>query len=88
MGLSRRDRLGAVLDDNRLVTSAELFIVTILQAFDAQGLPAIFFLFPFGWIPLWQGNHSSYQRTNTDSRNIETPNDATMVAIAANFGIR
>jgi membrane protease YdiL (CAAX protease family) len=53
MSLSRRDRGGAVLYDNRLVTSAELFIVTIFQALDALGFPAIFFLFPFGWISLW-----------------------------------
>ncbi len=53
MILSRRDRISAVLYDNRLVTSAELFIVTILQALDALGFPAIFFLFPFSWISLW-----------------------------------
>ena len=53
MSLSRRDRIGAVLYDNRLVTSAELFIVTIFQALDSLGFPAIFFLFPFSWISLW-----------------------------------
>jgi membrane protease YdiL (CAAX protease family) len=53
MSLSRRDRISAVLYDNRLVTSAELFIATILQALDALGFPAIFFLFPFSWISLW-----------------------------------
>lgn len=53
MILSRRDRISAVLSDNRLVTSAELFIVSIFQALDAIGLPAIFFLFPFSWISLW-----------------------------------
>jgi hypothetical protein len=53
MSLSRRDRIGAVPYDNRLVTSAELFIVTIFQALDALGFPAIFFLFPFSWISLW-----------------------------------
>jgi membrane protease YdiL (CAAX protease family) len=52
MTLSRRDRISAVLYDNRLVTSAELFIVTIFQALDALGFPAIFFLFPFSWISL------------------------------------
>ena len=50
---SRRDRISAVLSDNRLVTSAELCIVTIFQALDAIGLPTIFFLFPFSWISLW-----------------------------------
>lgn len=88
MSLSRRDSVSAVFYDDRLVSSAELFIVTILQALDTMSFPAIFLLFPFGWISLWQGNHSSYQRTNTDCRNIETPNDTTMVAIAAKVGIR
>ena len=53
MTLSRRDRISVVLCENRLVLSAELFIVTILQALDALGFPAIFFLFPFSWISLW-----------------------------------
>jgi signal transduction histidine kinase len=52
MTLSRRDRISAVLYDSRLVTSAELSIVTIFQALDALGFPAIFFLFPFSWISL------------------------------------
>jgi membrane protease YdiL (CAAX protease family) len=53
MILSKRDRISAVLCGNRLVASAELFIVTIFQALDALGFPAIFFLFPFSWITLW-----------------------------------
>lgn len=53
MILSRRDRISAALYDNRLVASAELFIVTIFQALDALGFPAIFILFPFSWISLW-----------------------------------
>jgi len=53
MILSRRDRISAVLSDSRLITPGELCIVTIFQALDAIGLPAIFFLFPFGWISLW-----------------------------------
>ena len=51
--LSRRDRIWAVLCTNRLVLSPELFIVTIFQALDALGFPAIFFLFPFSWSSLW-----------------------------------
>jgi membrane protease YdiL (CAAX protease family) len=53
MILSKRDRISAVLCGNRLVASAELFIVTIFQALDALGFPAIFFLFPSSWITLW-----------------------------------
>jgi membrane protease YdiL (CAAX protease family) len=53
MVLSRRDRISAVLCGNGLVTSAELFLVTIFQALGALGFPAIFFLFPFSWISLW-----------------------------------
>lgn len=49
----RRDRISPVLYANRLVASAELFVVTTFQALDALGFPAIFFLFPFSWISLW-----------------------------------
>jgi membrane protease YdiL (CAAX protease family) len=53
MLLSRRDRISALLSENRLATSAELLLVTVFQALDAIGLPAIFVLFPFSWISLW-----------------------------------
>ena len=53
MTLSRRDRISTVLYDNRLATSAELFVLTTFQALDVLGFPSILFLLPFSWISLW-----------------------------------
>jgi hypothetical protein len=51
--LSRREHISAVLRNNRLVVAAELLFVTVVQIFELWGLPAIFVLFPFGWLSLW-----------------------------------
>lgn len=55
LSLSWRDRIGAVLRDNRLIIAAELFVATILQALHALGIipTAVIFLFIIGWLSLW-----------------------------------
>jgi len=51
--ISKRDSISMVLRNNRLVISAELLFVTVVQVFELWGLSAIFVLFPFGWLSLW-----------------------------------
>ena len=51
--LSRREHISMALQNNRLFIAAELLFVTIIQLFEVWGLPAIFVLFPFGWLSLW-----------------------------------
>ncbi len=51
--VAKRDRFSMVLRRNRLVITAELLVVTVIQLFEVWGLPSIFVLFPFGWLSLW-----------------------------------
>lgn len=52
LSLSRRDSISTALRENRFIIAGELFFVTIVQLFEVWGLPAIFVLFPFGWLSL------------------------------------
>jgi hypothetical protein len=55
LSLSWRDRIGAVLHDNRLIIAAELLVATILQALHVLRIipTAVIFLFIIGWLSLW-----------------------------------
>ena len=48
-----RDRISTVFRQNRLVISAELFLVMAIHALEIKDFPAIFFTFPLSWISLW-----------------------------------
>jgi membrane protease YdiL (CAAX protease family) len=48
-----RDRIGVVFRQNRLVVSAELFVIMALHALEVIDFPAILFSFPLSWISLW-----------------------------------
>jgi membrane protease YdiL (CAAX protease family) len=50
---SLRDRISEMFNHNRLVISAELFVVVALHALGVKDFPAILFSFPLGWISLW-----------------------------------
>lgn len=53
MNTSLRDRISKMFNHNRLVISAELFVVVALHALEVKDFPAILFSFPLGWISLW-----------------------------------
>jgi membrane protease YdiL (CAAX protease family) len=53
MDTSLRNRISEMFNHNRLVISAELFVVVALHALEVKDFPAILFSFPLGWISLW-----------------------------------
>jgi hypothetical protein len=60
VGMSRRDRIAATLRDNQPVITAELGVVTIIQACGVV-FTALPFLFTVGWISLWLRRSSWHQ---------------------------
>jgi len=53
MNINWRDRISKVFNQNRLVISAELFVVVGLHMLEVKDFPAILFSFPLSWISLW-----------------------------------
>jgi membrane protease YdiL (CAAX protease family) len=53
IGVSTRDRIAVILRDNRPVITAELAVMTIIQACGAVIYTALLPLFVAGWLSLW-----------------------------------